>query len=187
MGQRVRKACAMGKRAQWLGKDGNENADGMACAMERNGSAYGNNFGCGKMRGFVFSIDATMGMFLILVMLATALFLSLQAQDDPYGKLQMSRIARDAMNSMDERGILGGNFTVINNSLNATIPQSLGANLLVDAYYYDNGSTVYINSTQYGLAVPSDEDTYSIRHEFATVQNGLMINYSIARLTIWQQ
>lgn len=146
-------------------------------------------------RGFVFSIDATLGVFVAVLMLATAIFLSAQAQEDPYGKLQLTRLARDSLNSMDQRGVLAqGNRSVIEEEMNATFVHGtignttgIGTNLLIDTYFYDSGDFTLLNSSEYGEGVPADKDTYGIRHDFVAVENSLLINFSVARMTIWQR
>lgn len=139
-------------------------------------------------KGYVFSLDATLSLFLMVLMVAAISFFSSQAGQDPYGRLQLSRLGHDALVEMDRQGALSsGNATAINQTLNATLPQSVGAHLQIDTYYFANGSFNLINSTGYGEDAPDGISVFGSRHDFGSVKNRQMTNYSIARLSLWQK
>lgn len=140
-------------------------------------------------KGYVFSIDATFGLFVAVMLIMAAAFLSYQAQADPYSKVQLERVGHDVLFSLDEQGVLqGGNATKIEAGLDAALPQGVGANATIYTYYYDNGSFNLLNtSQQYGIAVPTDSDSIGLRHDFVTIENGYLTNYSIMRMTIWMK
>jgi len=139
-------------------------------------------------RGYVFSLDATLALFLMVIIVAAAGFFSSQADLDPYGRLQLARIGHDALVVMDSQGVLeDGNATAINQTLNFTLPQGVGGQLQIDTYYFADGSFNLINSTQFGEGAPEGVYVIVMRHDFASVKNRQMTNYSIARLRIWQK
>lgn len=145
--------------------------------------------GCrGRARGFVFSIDATLALFLLVFTLITVSFLSVQAEDNPYSRLQVVRSAKDMLAVMGHQGVLAsGNQTLIDSTLNSTLPISVGAHIQVSTYIYDTGSFNLVNISDYGLAAPNNSSTYGARWDFVGMDSGVVTNYSIARMTIWQK
>jgi hypothetical protein len=144
-----------------------------------------------KKTGFVFTIDATLALSLLLIILATTVFLSIQAAEDPYGKLQVARTGKDMLAVMDSQGALSsGNNTTIQSAMDSMLPGGLGAHLQVSSYYYSSGSNSfnYINETaEYGENIPENRTTHGARWDFVSLKNGQITNYSIARMWIWQR
>jgi len=140
------------------------------------------------MQGFVFSIDATLSAFLLVLILATTVLLSAQATGDPYGDLQIARSGKDVLLALDRQGMLGvGNATAIGSALNATLPQGLSAHLSVSTYYYANGTFNLLGMAEYGDATPEGKSIWGASRNFVGLRNGQVANYSTARMWIWQE
>ena len=138
--------------------------------------------------GFVFSIDATLSAFLMVLMVSTVLFLSVQADDDPYAEVQMVRVGKDVLSAMDRQGTLAsGNASLIGSTLAAALPSHLGANLNIETYRYENSTFSLINTLGMGGEVPANISTYGVRRDFVSMKNGMAANYSKVRMTIWQK
>ena len=144
--------------------------------------------GTGKAsKGFIFSIDATLGLFVLVLFLVSIVFLSAQADLDPYAKLQMTRIGNDALLALDRSGImLSGNRTLIDGALESVLPDNMGARLQISTHYYDSGAFVLANVSEYGGSPPNGSPIYSTRMDFVALKNSQVVNYSIARLDAWQ-
>lgn len=142
----------------------------------------------GNWRGFIYSIDATLALFLMVLTLATVVFLSSQADDDPIARVQVIRLAKDALAVMDNQGTLSSfDSAEIGAALNSTLPSSIGAHLEVSTYYYDIGSFNLIAVQEFGEAVPQNTTTWGARRDFISLSNRYLTNYSIARMTVWQK
>ena len=143
---------------------------------------------CAGQRGFVFSIDATLSAFLLILVLATTVILSVQATGDPYEKLQVVRTGKDALVMLDRQGILSsGNATIVEAALNATLPKGVGAHISVSTYYYDNGTFGILDVDEYGEGVPEGKSLYGASRNFVGMRNNQVANYSSARMWIWQK
>jgi hypothetical protein len=143
---------------------------------------------CAGHFGFVFSIDATLSAFLLVMILATTMLLSIQATGDPYEKLQVARTGKDVLVMLDRQNILSsGNGTLVEAALNATLPRSVGAHISVSTYYYSNGTFNILNVNEYGEGVPDEKSTYGASRIFVGMKNGQIANYSSARMWIWQK
>lgn len=139
-------------------------------------------------KGFVFTIDATLALMLLVLTLVTVSFLSIQAEDNPYARLQVVRAGKDALNVLERQGVLGsGNATLIDDTLNYTLPSGIGAHVQVSTYIYDTGAFNLVNVSDYGLSAPNNSSVYGARLDFVGIENGVVTNYSIARMTIWQR
>ena len=142
----------------------------------------------GRHRGFVFSIDATLSAFLLILVLATTVLLSVQATGDPYEKLQVVRTGKDALLVLDRQSLLSsGNATRVGIALNATLPRGVGAHISVSTYYYANGTFNLLSMDEYGEAVPEGKSVYGASRNFVGIRNGQVANYSSARMWIWQK
>jgi len=138
--------------------------------------------------GFVFSIDATLSAFLLVMVLATTTLLSVQATGDPYEKLQVIRAGKDALVVLDRENLLSsGNATAVETAINATLPKGMGAHISVSTYHYSNGTFNLINMDDYGESVPEEKNIYGASRNFVVMGNGQVANYSSARMWIWQK
>ena len=138
--------------------------------------------------GFVFSIDATLSAFLLVMVLATTVLLSVQATGDPYEKLQVARAGKDALVILDRQNALSsGNSTTVETALNAMLPSGVGAHISVSTYYYANGTFNLLNMEEYGEGVPEGKSTYGASRNFVGMRDGQVANYLSARMWIWQK
>jgi hypothetical protein len=138
--------------------------------------------------GFVFSIDATLSAFLLVMVLATTVLLSAQATGDPYEKLQVIRTGKDALVMLDRQGLLSsGNATIVETALNGTLPRGVGAHISVSTYYHANGTFNLLNMEEYGESIPEGKNVYGASRNFVGMRNGQVANYSTARMWIWQK
>jgi hypothetical protein len=141
-----------------------------------------------RLNGFVFTIDSTLAVFLFILVVGTTVFLSVQASSDPYGSHQVQRLGKDALAVLDKSGALSSwNASRIQSVLNSSLPSSVGEHLEIESYQYVDGSFSSLNSTDYGEAIPNSTTTFGARRDFVTLQNGQIVNYSIARVWIWQK
>ena len=139
-------------------------------------------------RGFVFTIDASLSLMLLVLTLVTITFLSVQAEDNPYVKVHTSRVGKDALAVLERQEMLeSANKTLIDNALNYTLPMGVGAHIQVYTYYFEGGSFNLLNISDYGLAVPNNSSTFGARQDYVQIRHGIVTNYSIARMTIWQR
>ncbi|MCX8175139.1 MAG: hypothetical protein N3E51_02950 [Candidatus Micrarchaeota archaeon] len=138
--------------------------------------------------GFIYTIDATLALFLLLLASATVVFLSAQAEESPYVRLQMVRVGKDSLAILDRSGALsGGDAALIGRMLNETLPESLGANVKVYTYYKEADGFRLVSIREYGLEVPANTAIYGARRDFVSMKNGRITNYSVARMSIWQR
>ena len=141
-----------------------------------------------RMKGFVFTIDATLALFLLVLSLITITFLSIQGQDNPYPRVGIARAGKDTLAVLDHQGVLlSWNSATISSELNSTLPVGVAAHLQVYTYYYDNGAFDLINVSDYGPPPPNNSSTYGARLDFVGMRGNVVTNYSIARMTIWQK
>ena len=141
-----------------------------------------------KKRAFVFTIDATLALMLLVLTLITVSFLSIQAEDNPDARLQVVRAGKDALAVLEKQGVLGsGNATLVDDTLNYTLPSGVGAHVQGSTYIYDTGAFNLVNVSEYGLTAPNNSSVYGARLDFVGIENGVVTNYSIARMTIWQR
>src|SRR3989344_6116883 len=139
-------------------------------------------------RGFVFTIDATLALFLLVLTLIAVSFLSIQAEDDPYARLQAVRAAKDTLAVMEQQGILASaKQPLINGTLNSTLPKGGGAHMEISTYTYDSGAFNLVKVSDYGLYAPNNSSAYGARLDFVGMRNAVVTNYSIARMVIWQK
>jgi hypothetical protein len=139
-------------------------------------------------KGYVYSIDATLAVFLIMLAAAVAVMLSTQGSESQYGKAQISLAAKDALLAMDYHGALSrGDASEIGFELNRSLPSGVAASLEITTYYYDNGTFNYINQSIYGDPLLDNVTTWGSEYDFVTMANGKVANYSVARMTAWQK
>ncbi|MFA6214213.1 MAG: hypothetical protein WC717_02955 [Candidatus Micrarchaeia archaeon] len=139
-------------------------------------------------RGFVFSMDATFAAFLTVLVIVTMAFLSVQAEDDPYSKVQMARIGSDALFLMDRQGALSsGNASLIEASLSSALPQGLEASLVFETYRHSNGTFGLASIEGFGAEAPGNMSMYGVRRDFVAMRNGTAENFTVVRMAIWQK
>lgn len=138
-------------------------------------------------RGFVFTLDAAFGIFLMVAVLLTISFLSAQADTDSLSQLQLSRVGKDMLFLLDKGGDLQTfNATIVDSTLNSTLPRNLRMHIRVETYYFDDGRFSFYNFSDYGDAVPANRTIFGARRDFVAMNGRQVSNYSIARASIWQ-
>jgi hypothetical protein len=137
-------------------------------------------------KGFIFSLDATMAIFmLVFIILATGFMLE-QAETDSFSQLQSSRVGKDALAILDKEGDLQSfNQTRIEEKLSSILPHGHSMRIVVETYYYDNGTFFFISQNEFGPAVPERIMVYGARRDFVGNSNFQVSNYSIARAYVW--
>ena len=119
-------------------------------------------------RGFVFTIDATLALMLLVMSVVVISFLAVQAEDKPYVRLGIARVGKDTLNVLDRQGILEtGSKTLIEGALNATLPANVGAHIQVSTYYYESGEFSLMGLSDYGPYPSNNSSTYGARLDFA--------------------
>ena len=138
-------------------------------------------------QGFIYTIDAALAIFVLMLALSAALLLSSQGEVDPYGKMHLLLVSKDALAAMDSQGILqSGDKAQIEAALNRTLPGNIGAQLEINTSSL-NGTFNQTGEAYYGGSAPGNATTSGARYDFVTMQNGQVANYSIVRMTVWQK
>lgn len=141
-----------------------------------------------KNRGFVFTTDATIAAFLMVFVVSTVAYLSLQASVDPYGSVQLERLGGDALVVLERSNVLSsGNESLINDTLNATLSSGIGRHVKVETFWYVGSSFNLINTSEYGDDFPLGKTTYGRRLDMVSAANEWDMNYSIMRIWVWEK
>jgi hypothetical protein len=137
-------------------------------------------------KGFIFSLDATMAVFILVFVILSTGFLLEQSSTDSFSQLQATRVGKDALAVLDKEGDLQSfNETRIDAKLASILPIGNSMHLKVETYYYDNGSFFFASQEEFGPEVPSGIIVYGARRDFVSVKNKQVSNYSIAKAYIW--
>jgi hypothetical protein len=138
--------------------------------------------------GFVFSIDATLAVFIMILAVVVAVLLVSQGAGDPYGGTQASLVAKDTLFALDYQGMLSSqNSTAITAALSSALPSNIGAQLYITTYAYNGTAFVQSGAVIAGQTAPYNSTTYGSQYDFVSMYNGTVQNYSVARMTVWQQ
>jgi hypothetical protein len=138
-------------------------------------------------KGFVFSLDAVMAVFLFIFVLITVFFFVSQSEGDYFGALAVSRVGKDALAAMDRSGDLSSmDGSRINDSLSLLLPTGVKMHVRIDTYYYDNESFVFMSQSDFGPDIPDGKAIFGARRDFPNTKNGIVSNYSVAKAFIWQ-
>jgi hypothetical protein len=152
--------------------------------MTEDKSAIGSKARTGK--GFIFSLDATIAVFLLVFVIMASAFLLAQSENDPLSQLQASRMGKDALAILDNAGDLQSfNATRIDAKLASILPQGNEVHITVETYGYENATFYLLSQADYGPEVPSGITVYGARRDFVDTKNSQVSNYSIARAFIW--
>jgi len=137
-------------------------------------------------KGFVFSLDATFAVFLMVFVIMASGFMLEQSEQDSLSQLQASRMGNDVLAALEKGGDLQSfNETRIDAKIASLLPLGYGMHLRVETYYYDNGSFFFVSQSEFGPDVPSGITVYGARRDFVSTKNRQVSNYSIARAFIW--
>ncbi len=141
-----------------------------------------------KNKGFIFSIDAAVALFVMVLALVTVSYFSYQAEKSPYIKLQLERTAYDVLMVLDARGLLqSANASLIGEGLNESLPSNADAHLTISTYYKDTGGFNLMEISDYGSEIPSGRDVYEVEYSFVGMGESRASNYSVARMSIWER
>lgn len=136
-------------------------------------------------KAFVFSLDAIFAVIILMIFLTAFVFLSAQAEEDPYTSLILKKQANDALIVLDKGGNLSTlNSTLISDSLNNLLSSSLDWNMEIDYYNY-SGGFVHEGNLSLGNSTQNIEIYAHAQREFLVFESGTIKNYGTARLTLW--
>lgn len=152
-------------------------------------------------KGLIFSLESALAVFVLMTVLITLDYFSLQAEKSPYAKLQIERMGKDALAVMDADGTLhSGNRTLIETWLNESLPQNTSWRLTLKIYQsYRNGTTNLTGFNlagiaEYGQDAQEGSEVYTVSRHFVNIgaritnvtNDTRVMNYSIARMEIWR-
>jgi hypothetical protein len=138
--------------------------------------------------GFVYTLDATLAIFLLVFVLMSTMFMLEQSESDSLSQVQLSRAGKDALAIMDKQGVLQSfNGTLINESIALLMPTGTKMRLRIDTYYYDNNTFHFISEQDFGSGITINTTVYGARRDFVNIKNQQVTNYSIARASIWAE
>jgi hypothetical protein len=136
-------------------------------------------------RGFALTLDSALAVAVLAVFLSIYAFLSYQAAEDPHVPLLLEKEADDVLIVLDKSGVLSGmNESLINETMNATLPPHLGWNLEMDYYNYTDGFELDFNAT-IGEETPDGGRKAVAQREFLVIRDRDVTHYGIARLRLW--
>jgi hypothetical protein len=136
-------------------------------------------------RGFALTIDSTLAVIVLAIFLAVYAFLSYQAMEDPHVPLLLEKEADDLLIVLDKSGVLGsGNASLINQTVNRTLPEYLSWNMEVEYYNYTAGFGLEANETL-GEECSGAGRKAVAQREFVVFENRSVRYYGIARLRLW--
>ncbi len=140
-----------------------------------------------RLKGFVFSIDALLAVSVMIIFIIASFLLIAKSSEDAYANLQTVRMGRDLLAVLEKSGTFAlWNRSVLESTMNSSLPQGAGAYLQLGTYEYANGTFALIDSSEYGQQLPKSTNVYGTRRDFVTQGKGKM-EYTIARLWIWQK
>lgn len=133
-------------------------------------------------------MDATLGVFLMVLALLAITIISSQAESDPYASINSLRQSHDMLAVLDSQGYLSqANCTAIEDYLNQTLPEGIGASVQIETYYKDASGFAFLSSITCGQEAPQNKSVHSIEYGLANMKNGRATNYSMARMLAWQK
>lgn len=137
-------------------------------------------------KGFTLSLDSAFAVVVLVIFLASFSFLSIQAVDDPYPLLLLQKQANDMLAVMDKSGELSTlNETLMNESLNATLPTYVLRDVEIEYYNYSSAGFVYAGNLTFGDNYTGTEESAVVQREFVVFENSSAKYYGIARLRLW--
>ncbi len=140
-----------------------------------------------RRKGFIFTLDATLGLFLMILALMAITLLALQSEDDPFVKIHSLRQAHDRLAVLDAQGMLdSANCTAIGKYMNQSLAKGENVGLQIDTFYKDVGGFAFLANQTCGQDPPQNISTYWTEYGFVRMKNGRAANYSVARMYTWQ-
>jgi hypothetical protein len=139
----------------------------------------------GHSRGFALTLDATLAVIVLVIFSSVYAFLSYQAAEEAHVPLVLEKEADDLLIVLDKIGVLSSrNETLMNHTLNATLPAHLKWNMEMQYYNYTDGFELDSNST-FGWEYNTSSRRAVAQREFVVVEQREVLQYGIARLRLW--
>ena len=136
-------------------------------------------------KGFALTLDATLAIMVLALFLMVYAFLSYQAMEDPHIPLVLEKEADDLLIVLDKTGVLSSrNVSLINQTMNQTLPGYLSWNMEMEYYNYTDGFALEANET-FGGNYSEVEKRAVAQREFVVFENRSVTHYGIARLRLW--
>jgi hypothetical protein len=112
-------------------------------------------------------------------------FLSYQAMGDQHVPLLLEKEADDLLSVLDKSGVLSSmNESLINETMNVTLPPHLEWSLEMEYYNYTDGFELDSNATM-GEGYHEGERRAVAQREFLVIRDRDVTHYGIARLRLW--
>jgi hypothetical protein len=136
-------------------------------------------------KGFVFTLDATFAVVIMLILLATFSFFSAEAEENPYPLLILKKQANDVLTVMDKNGDLESmNISRVNASLQETLTPTLNRHMQIEYYNYSK-KFYYLETVDFGSNYSGIDELVLAERDFLVFENGTVKYYGVARLRVW--
>lgn len=138
-------------------------------------------------KGFFFTLDAFLSVFVLIAFATSIFYFSSQGAGFSFAGVQEKRLAGDALKVMTLDGSLESfNETVWAEELAFFFAGSgLSYNLTVETFEDQSGSFVLVGALSAQNGNASSRDVASVKTHFVSFDNEAIANYSIARLRSW--
>ena len=140
--------------------------------------------------GFVFSLDTALAITIAVIIISGISFNLLKGQSDVFGNLYLSKLANDALITLDKNGTLETlDYTRINATLTSILPNNLAFKLNITVYECAdqncgsfnvvNGENILINPNA------KESDSIIAKRVVLTFDNSKIKYFSTAELRVW--
>lgn len=145
-------------------------------------------------KGFFFSIDTALAIVITTIIIFGIFFNLSKSQQDLSGGLYLSKLANDALITLDRNKTLDTlNETIIKNGLNDILPNNLAFKLNITVYECTNpvstgcGEFSLTTGKNIYIIVPNvtEKDSVPSKRMFLTFENNRIKYYSISELRVW--
>lgn len=134
-------------------------------------------------RGFVFSIDMMVALFLVSAALTTVAYIISSAENIDYGRVRLHAYGSDMLLMMYRKGMLQNQSS---SSLlgNLTLYKPNNTNAILTIKYYNPDST-YTGRTKVNTSTAMPEKAISVKKGFIVTNSTSISYFGIAQLEIW--
>lgn len=145
------------------------------------------------MKGISFTVDIMLGIVIAFILSVTFFDVMTRAQEDPVPTAYLSRIASDALASMDKNGTLAEmDVNRTEAVLDAILPANSGYIMRVESYQCGDGSCstfdLDIDMSYNVISGTQPQDTsVTARRSFLVFENEQISRYNNAELIVWLQ
>jgi len=137
------------------------------------------------MKGNVFTIEAMLGTMLFVLVIAGISSYNESLKQDTFNTADML-LAQDVLIVLDkEGGISSLNSTLISENLETLIGARSDYRLELETYGYSGGSFGNISMVSIGPEISENSQVTSAERRFLSSDDGMIVNYTIARLYLW--